>query len=77
MKTPRKDISGSGAVGSKARGGRQPQGARPSNKRETPKVADQQRNTSKTADLPPNKNIRKYPDEIYGDTEIPDRKKDS
>ena len=76
MKTPRKDISDSGAVSSKARGRRQPQAARPSNKRETPQVANQRRSTSKTADLPPNKNIRKYPDEIYGDTEIPDRKKD-
>jgi len=25
-------------------------------------------------DLPPNEEIRKFPDEIYGDTEIPHRK---
>jgi hypothetical protein len=27
-----------------------------------------------TRDLPPNENIRKHPDEVYGDTLIPHRK---
>ncbi len=27
-------------------------------------------------ELPPNENIRKHADEVYGDTEIPERKED-
>ena len=27
------------------------------------------------SDLPPNENIQKFPDEVYGDTEIPNRKR--
>jgi hypothetical protein len=76
MKTPRKSISDSGAKSSKARSRRQTEGARFSNKKETPNIANQRRSNSKIADLPPNKNIRKYPDEIYGDMEIPERKED-
>jgi hypothetical protein len=60
----------------RARGRRQTGGARPGNRKETPNIANQRRSNSKIADLPPNKNIRRYPDEIYGDTEIPDRKED-
>jgi hypothetical protein len=29
---------------------------------------------SEPESVPPNANIRKYPDEVYGDTEIPERK---
>jgi hypothetical protein len=76
MKTPRKGTSDSGAESAKARDRRQTEGARHGNKKEIPNIANQRRSDSKISDLPPNKNIRKYPDEIYGDTEIPERKED-
>jgi hypothetical protein len=39
----------------------------------TPAAPDAGRKNPK-GNLPPNENIRKHPDEVYGDTEIPERK---
>ena len=76
MKTPRKTSTDPRADDSKARGRRQTEGARHSGKKETRTVTHKRRRNSKIPDLPPNENIRKHPDEIYGDTEITDRNED-
>jgi hypothetical protein len=40
-----------------------------------PRDREQELRSEKAAiDLPPNEKVRKFADEIYGDTEIPDRK---
>jgi hypothetical protein len=42
----------------------------------SPQVIELQRITAVKIDaLPPNENLRKHPDEVYGDTEIPRRGK--
>jgi hypothetical protein len=73
MKTPRKGASDSGAESSPARGKRRTKSSRRSTREATPSDAGQRPN-SKIRDLPPNENIRKRADEVYGDTEIPERK---
>ena len=40
----------------------------------SPKIRDEKPDSSNSA-LPPNKQINKHADEIYGDTEIPSRRK--
>jgi hypothetical protein len=42
---------------------------------DTTSQTDKHSNQSET-EIPPNENIRKFPDEIYGDTEIPGRDTD-
>jgi hypothetical protein len=37
---------------------------------------DKNPNSNSETEIPPNENIRKFPDETYGDTEIPGREKD-
>jgi hypothetical protein len=73
MKTPRKGSTDSTAESSPARGKRRAESSPHSKKKATPSDADQRPN-SKIQDLPPNENIRKRADEVYGDTEIPERK---
>jgi hypothetical protein len=47
-----------------------------SSKRQTSQVAKlESLNTPNGKGLPPNENLRKPPDEVYGDTEIPRREK--
>ncbi|HTQ95963.1 MAG TPA: hypothetical protein VMH89_04115 [Candidatus Acidoferrum sp.] len=42
----------------------------------SPQVVERPRSTAVKIDaLPPNENLRKHPDEVYGDTEIPRRGK--
>jgi hypothetical protein len=40
------------------------------------RATERRRSPNKSADLPPNENLRKHADEAYGDTEIPERKED-
>lgn len=55
--------------------GRRGDGGRHGSNRDTPSGGNPRRNKTKVAGLPPNENIQKQADEIYGDTEIPGRKK--
>ncbi len=73
MKAPRKRESNSGNS-SKGRG-RRTDGGRHGSNRDTPSGGNPRRSRAKVADLPPNENIRKHADEIYGDTEIAERKR--
>ena len=41
-------------------------------RREAPNKSGRLKNPT-TRDLPPNEKVNKYPDEVYGDTEIPSR----
>lgn len=50
-------------------------GRRGKNKKKIVPASAARREKSVPADLPPNDNIRKHADEVYGDTEIPERKK--
>ena len=68
MKAPRRSAADSPTEKSK------PGRKRPVNEKRTPSGGNPRRNSSKVADLPPNENIRKHADEVYGDTEIPERK---
>jgi hypothetical protein len=72
MRTPRK---GSSHLISETttRGKKRTESSRGSTSKTTPTDAVQEPN-SKDRDLPPNENIRKRADEVYGDTEIPERK---
>ena len=47
-----------------------PRGSEP----KTRSTESEMRSNSKLRDLPPNENIQKRADEVYGDTEIPERK---
>jgi hypothetical protein len=72
MKIPRKGTSDTATENAPTRGKRQSERSR---RGKTKAVGDaNQRPNSKLRDLPPNENIRKSPDEVYGDTEIPERK---
>ncbi|MCU1243751.1 MAG: hypothetical protein JWO71_4477 [Candidatus Acidoferrum typicum] len=73
MKTPRKGPSDSAAESSPARGKGRTESSQRSKKKATSSDGGQRPN-SKIQDLPPNENIRKRADEVYGDTEIPERK---
>ena len=73
MKT-RKTDSDSDARSVAGRGRRKNQGSRGGKAKNIPSEASRQSN-SEISDLPPNENIRKRADEIYGDTEIPERKR--
>lgn len=55
--------------------GRRGDGGRHGSKRDTPSGGNPRRNKTKVADLPPNENIQKHADEVYGDTEIPRRER--
>jgi hypothetical protein len=63
----------SGGTRSRPRDKKRSECSRRSTKKTTVGDASQRRN-SKIRDLPPNENIRKRSDEVYGDTEIPERK---
>src|ERR1700692_3163457 len=71
MKTPRKGPSE--PAPEKARGSRRSESSQRGKTKKVPSDAGQ-RPKSKVPDLPPNENIRKRADEIYRDTEIPERK---
>ena len=73
MKTPRKGATDSAAESSHARGRQRTESSRRGKTKTTASDASQ-RPKSKAPDLPPNENIRKRADEVYGDTEIPERK---
>jgi hypothetical protein len=73
MKTIRKRAPDSGDNSKTA--GRRGDGGRHGGKRDTPSGGNPRRNKTKVADLPPNENIRKHADEVYGDTEIPERRR--
>ena len=73
MKTPHKSDSDSGAGSSAARGRQKNQSSRHSKGKEIATEASRRPN-AKISDLPPNENIHKRADEVYGDTEIPERK---
>ena len=45
-------------------------GKRPRDREQSPRTSDPSATTS-AHDLPPNNKLRKFADEIYGDTEIP------
>jgi hypothetical protein len=44
----------------------------PAGRPKPPKTGFRRKNPS-SPDLPPNEKVNKYPDELYGDTEIPTR----
>jgi len=73
MKTPREGTSDSAAESSAPRGKRRTESSQRSKKKAAPSDAGQRPN-SKIQNLPPNENIRQRADEVYGDTEIPERK---
>ena len=73
MKTIRKRAPRSGDNSKAA--GRRGDGGRHGSDRDTPSGGNPRRNKTKVADLPPNENIQKQADEVYGDTEIPDRER--
>jgi hypothetical protein len=73
MKKTRKGTSGAANERSSTRGKRPTESSRRSGRKATPSDSHQKPN-SNIRDLPPNKNIRKRSDEVYGDTEIPERK---
>ena len=74
MKTPRNRTSKTEAGSSRAQRKRSAQNA-PLGEKDGSSAAQRSGNSRKT-DLPPNANIRKDADEVYGDTEIPERKED-
>jgi hypothetical protein len=74
MKTHRQRASDSAKDHAKP-SGRRTEGGRRGSERDRPSGGDPRRRSSQAADLPPNENIRKHADEIYGDTEIPQRKR--
>jgi hypothetical protein len=76
MTKPRKGTSESGTKRSPARAKRRTESSRRNKRNTTPSDSSEQPN-SKIQDLPPNENIRKRADEVYGDTEIPERKSGS
>jgi hypothetical protein len=49
-------------------------GKRPRDREQPPRPSDPSATTS-AHDLPPNSKLRKFADEIYGDTEIPKRER--
>lgn len=73
MKTPRKGTSDTAAENVPTRGKTQSERSRRGKTKAAPGDASQPP-SSKLRDLPPNENIRKAADEVYGDTEIPERK---
>lgn len=42
--------------------------------RKQPREGDKSVSSGRFGDLPPNENLKKMPDEVYGDTEIPPRR---
>jgi hypothetical protein len=64
------------AESSNRRGRQQSEGSR-RDKNEGPSAANRRLNKSNPSDLPPNQNIRKHADEVYGDTKISERKEDT
>jgi len=75
MKKSKTD-SDSGARSVAGRGRRKNQSSRGGKAKDISSEASRQAN-SEISDLPPNENVRKRADEIYGDTEIPERKRGS
>jgi hypothetical protein len=74
MKTPGDSTSKDGRGSSRAQGKRTTESPRRDKKDES--FVPQRRGNSTRVELPPNENIRKHADEVYGDTEIPERKED-
>jgi hypothetical protein len=72
MKTLNSSTSKVGAGSSRTQRKHSDKSARRSKKDES--SVPQRRGNSTKAELPPNENICKHADEIYGDTEIPERK---
>jgi hypothetical protein len=73
MKKHDNSDSDSHAGSSSAQGNRKSQRTRRTTREGSSREASERPN-SKISDLPPNENIRKRADEVYGDTEIPERK---
>ena len=73
MKTSSGHTSQSGGTSSPTGDKKRSKSSRRSAKKTTAGDASRRRN-SKIRDLPPSENIRKRADEVYGDTEIPERK---
>ena len=74
MKTPRNSTSNTEAGSSRAERKRSVKNAPPGEKDKS--SAPQRSGKPRKTELPPNENIRKHADEVYGDTEIPERKED-
>ena len=74
MKTPRNRTSKTEAGSSRAQRKHSTQNIPPGEKDGS--SAPQRSGNSRKTELPPNENIRKDADEVYGDTEIPERKED-
>ena len=72
MKTRRKSHAKSSAESSSAHSKRNNESSG-RNKRKEDSSEAARRPNSESSDLPPNKNIPKHADEIYGDTQIPER----
>ena len=75
MKTPDNSTSKTEAGSSRAQRKRSAKNAPPDAKDKS--SAPQRSGNSRKTELPPNENIRKHADEVYGDTEIPERKDDA
>jgi len=74
MKTPRNSTSNTEAGSSRAERKRSVKNAPPGEKDKS--SAPQRSGKPRKTELPPNENVRKDADEVYGDTEIPERKDD-
>jgi hypothetical protein len=74
MKTPRNSTSKTEAGSSRAQRKHSAKNAPPGEKDKSP--GPQRSGNSRKTELPPNENIRKDADEVYGDTEIPERKEE-
>jgi len=72
MKPPRNSTSNTEAGSSRAERKRSVKNAPPGEKDKS--SAPQRSGKPRKTELPPNENIRKHADEVYGDTEIPERK---
>ncbi len=72
MKTPGNSTSKVGRGSSRAQ--RKQTTESPRRNKKDDSSARQGRGRSTKVELPPNENIRKHADEVYGDTEIPERK---
>ena len=73
MKTPRRGTSDTTAGNSPTRGKKKSEKSRRGKTQATAGDPSHRAN-AKLRDLPPNENISKRADEVYGDTEIPERK---
>jgi hypothetical protein len=68
---PRVRKSSTPQVSKDARRTLRKQKKRPSKSTPMNPASESKRRSHKRATLPPNEEVKKYPDEIYGDTEIP------